>query len=286
MSSIAYITDQKLIEFVRSSGSRELNFWRASMRNFELFSEGSLLFFVDGRIQSRNNGEKGIIGYGRAREFKKMSPKKMWKEHGDANGYSDYMAFLEAIMSTSKSEIVPKNIQSIYLDSIVIFNGPVYLSEIGIDLPIQLESFTYLDKKILNTVKLLDKAYEVGLDSWYQAFNQDLSVESILKQVDEQKFRYFLSNIAHSFTKQQTLLLMNYKCDFKTNSIGYNLTDEGVEIVIPCTSIKLQQYAIMGVISAIKNDTSFNNVSFKVIIRKSVKKNNLQFHEGIALEYI
>ena len=286
MSSIAYITDQKLIEFVRSSGTRELNFWRSSMRNFELFSKGSLLFFVDGRMQSRNNGEKGIIGYGRAKGFKKMSPKKMWKEYGTLNGYHDYLAFVEAIMSSAKAEKLPKNIQSIFLDEIVIFNGPVYLSEIGIDLPIQLESYTYLDKTTINTDKLLNKAKTIGIDSWYQAFNQQLSLDDIESQIHDQELRLFLGTISHPFTKQQHILLDSYNCDYKINCIGYNINETGTQIIIPCTSVKLQQYGIMGVMSAIKNDKRFENVSFKVILRKSIKKNNLQFHQGIVLEYI
>lgn len=286
MSSIAYITDQKLIEYVRSSGTRELNFWRSSMRNFELFSEGSLLFFVDSRMQSRNNGEKGIIGYGRAKGFKKLSPKKMWQEFGTLNGYHDYMAFVDAIMSSTKTDKLPKNIQSIFLDSIVIFNGPVYLSEIGIDLSLQLESYTYLDKTSINTHQLLNKAKNIGIDSWYQAFNPELSTGEINDQIKDQELRLFLATISHPFTKQQYILLDNFGCDYKINCIGYNKLESGTEIIIPCTSLKSQQYGIMGVMAAIKNDNRFENVSFKVVLRKNIKKNNLQFHHGIALEYI
>lgn len=287
MSSIAYITDQKLIENVRSSGSRELNFWRLSMKNFESFSEGSLLFFIDSRLQSRNNREKGIIGFGRATSFQKMSPKKMWETYRSINGYHDLMSFYDAILNAGKSENLPKTIQSIYLDSIVFFKGPLYLSEIGLNLPLQLESFAYLDREnSLNTEMLLTKIKEIGIDTWYHALNPNLKLEEIDEHIKEQSLRRAIQGVNYNFSKQQQYILNQSNCEYSINSIGYNKTDTGYEVLVPCSSIKQQQYAIIGIISALKNDITSVDVSFKVVVRE--KSNNLEIfvNQGIALLYI
>lgn len=47
MSSIAYITDSKMIQYHRLNGNRSLNFWRPSVNmNFSDFNKGDLLFFL------------------------------------------------------------------------------------------------------------------------------------------------------------------------------------------------------------------------------------------------
>ena len=287
MSSIAYITDQRLIENVRSSGNRELNFWRLSMKNFESFSEGSLLFFIDSRLQSRNNKEKGIIGFGRATSFQKMSPKKMWETYRSVNGYHDLMSFYDAILSAGKSDEMPKSVQSIYLDSIVIFKGPLYLSEIGVNLPLQLESFAYLDRdNSHNTASLLEKVKEIGIDTWYQALNPKLNIDIIDEHIKEQRIRTALQRVNYNFSKQQYYILSQSNCDFLINCIGYNKVEKGYEILVPCSSIKQQQYAILGIISALKNDITFVDVSFKVIVREKTTNLDLFITQGIALLYI
>lgn len=287
MSSIAYITDPKIIEYVRGSGSRELNFWRLSMRNFESFSEGSLLFFIDKRIENRHKKEKGIIGFGRATSFRKMSPQLMWKRYKSTNGYHDYISFLEAIKSAAKSEMVPKSIQSIGLDSIVFFKGPVFLSEIGVELPPNLESFTYLDKgNETITQKLIEKGMEIGVDTWYHAFNPNIS-ESELENINrEQIIRSVLASIDYPFTKQQANLLRNYKPMFNINSIGYDFIDGKHTIVLACTSSRQQQYGILGIIQQIKNDIPKEDLSFKIILRKGSQQPTIKLNPEIVLEYI
>lgn len=287
MSSIAYITDQKLIEYVRSSGKRELNFWRLSMRNFEFFAEGSLLFFIDGRSSTRNVKEKGIIGFGRAVGFKKMSPKKMWENYGTANGYHDYMSFLEAIQNAGKTDTLPRYIQSIELDSIVFFKGPIYLSEIGVDLPSKLESFTYLDKNNDgNTVSLIKEGMKLGIDTWFHAFNPDLTEDSVQSIIEEQQLREILFKIDYPFSNQQKNLMKLKKSQFKVHALGYDIDEGRYEIHLPCTSARLQQHAILGIISSIKNDTSIKDLSFKVILRKGINPPTIKLTPEIVLEYI
>ena len=86
MSSIAYISDERMIEFHRSNGHRSINFWRLSTKRFERFDVGSLLFFIDKRYIHPVTKEKGIIGYGRARSVRTMSIKRTWDEYQYMNG--------------------------------------------------------------------------------------------------------------------------------------------------------------------------------------------------------
>ena len=62
MSSIAYVSDDRMLEFHRMSGNTSMNFWRLSLKNFERFSIGDLLFFIDRRNPHPLTKEKGIIG--------------------------------------------------------------------------------------------------------------------------------------------------------------------------------------------------------------------------------
>lgn len=287
MSSIAYVSDPRMIEYARSSGLRELNFWRLSMRNFESFSPGSLLFFVDGRYQYNDTKEKGIIGFGRAKQFRKMNAKRMWKEYETKNGYRDYDAFTEAIMSSSKSGEIPKMMQCIELDEIVFFKGPIYLNEIGEELPSQLESFTYLDRDDRGiTDQILDLALEVGIDEWYQTLNPSITLETIKNHQEEQSIRGVLETINHPFTLQQRKLIESARIDFTVNSIGYHKIDNHFEVILPCTAIKQQQYSLMGIIAKIKNDKPYAGISFKIILRNGSPEPIILKAEGTVLEYI
>lgn len=287
MSSIAYLTDPKMIEFTRSSGNRELNFWRLSTRNFEHFSPGSLLFFVDSRYQDEETREKGIIGYGRALKIRKMSPKKMWKEYTTRNGYPDSESFYDAIKSRAKSGELPEAMQCIELEEVMFFKGPIFLHEFGEAMPTHLESFVYLDKgEDFVTKQILTLAKEVGIDMWYQNLNLALNNSTLDRHLTEQDLRKILSEISHPSSKPQQKLLGTYKTLGIINGIGYTYEGDKPVVVFPCTSIKIQQYPILGMIHKIKNDTPMYDVSFRVLIKKGSNDSNQFLNLGIALEYI
>ncbi|MDE8070272.1 hypothetical protein PT191_06680 [Erysipelothrix rhusiopathiae] len=44
MSSIAYISDEKMVEYHRTNGNQTVNFWRLSLKGFERFDVGDLFF--------------------------------------------------------------------------------------------------------------------------------------------------------------------------------------------------------------------------------------------------
>ena len=286
MSSIAYVTDQKMIEYARSTGIRTLNFWRLSMRNFEHFTQGGLLFFVDKRFIHPDSREKGIIGYGRFVKNVKMTPRKMWSEYEKQNGYHSYEAFLDAIVSANKSGDVPKTIQSMELSDLVFFSGPVYLSEIDNPLPIQLESFTYLDRKDpMVTLRVLDKGKSIGIDTWYQAINPHLTLKTIDQHRQEQLLRAHLQTVEPAFSKQQLKLISTFKYDSIINTIAYEKIGTTFQIVLPYTASK-QQYTLLGIISVIKNNSFQRNLLFKILIKKETNEPKILMEQGIALEYI
>ncbi|QIK56605.1 hypothetical protein G7059_01470 [Erysipelothrix sp. HDW6A] len=275
MSSIAYISDEKMIEYIRSSGSRNLNFWRLSMRNFDQFSEGSLLFFVDGRYMHSKTREKGIIGYGQAAAFTKMSVDKMWEKYETQNGYHNRDSFIEALQSTNKAETLPKTLQSIELNNIIFFKGPIYLSEVGDKMPKQLESYMYLDKDEQLTQAILDKALKIGIDSWYSSLNPELSLREIVEDKEEQEIRETLYRITHPWSTQQFKLIQVLKEFRHVNGIAYDKKDNQYTIYLPCTSARTQQYAIVGIIETIKKENKDKNLVFSIVLRESAKSSDL-----------
>lgn len=66
MSSIAYITDQNMIEYHRLHGNNRIVYWRPSgKKKFQFFQHGDYLFFLTKGTEKGIQREKGIIGYGR-----------------------------------------------------------------------------------------------------------------------------------------------------------------------------------------------------------------------------
>ena len=58
MSSIAYVTDRKMIDYHRLCGNTTMNFWRLSAgKEFTDFHRGDLLFFYT-RMHLKNSRER------------------------------------------------------------------------------------------------------------------------------------------------------------------------------------------------------------------------------------
>ena len=172
MSSIAYLSDQNMLDYHRVHGNQEIVFWRLSKKKFKDFQVGDLLFFLAKGNENAHNNEKGIVGYGVYQGEKQMTIDNMWKKYGELTGYKNKENLITAIQKTSKSEELPEDIGCLFLKDVIFFQGPVYLSEIGITLPHNLESFTYLDAHEGHvTLDLLQKIKEVGIDYWSAALN-------------------------------------------------------------------------------------------------------------------
>ena len=164
MSSIAYVTDEEMLEYHRLCRNRTILFWRiASKRKIADFEKGDLLFFFARPGRSRR---KALIGYAHYDCTVRLSLSQMWKQYGEATGYSSEQRLHNALLKAGKGTI-PKTMQCLYLKNVVFFLSPIYPEEAGLSIPNKLESYTYIDKddpKV--TYNILKTAEKYGIDLW------------------------------------------------------------------------------------------------------------------------
>ena len=174
MSSIAYITDKKMIEYHRINGNRNINFWKPSnAKKISNFKEGDFLFFLAKGTEKGRQREKGIIGYGKLKKNHILSFKQMWAKYGHRNGYPTKELLEDAIQKLTKNHKTPEFLSCFELEDVTFFQAPIYLSEIGLQISNKIESFIYLDKEnMLNTSKILEVANQVGVDMWSGLFHE------------------------------------------------------------------------------------------------------------------
>ena len=187
MSSIAYATDQEMMEYHRLCGNRNVNFWRLSSRaGFSDFQHGDLLFFYTS-IGSGKRKKKGFAGYAHYEKTTRLSLKDMWKKYGTANGYDSIDRLKEAIELASRSGKVPEKLNCLYLSDCVYFRSPVVPGEVGIEINPKLESFTYLEKDDPGAaVRILRAAEERGIDLWASSQNYEPDTVFRLDEIREQ----------------------------------------------------------------------------------------------------
>jgi hypothetical protein len=190
MSSIAYITDNNMLEFHRIHGHKTMNFWRFDSKQFSAFTKGDLLFFLVKKSERPNSTEKGILGCGRLEINQTTSLKRMWDNYGQLNGYNTFSELRETIKRLSKENKMPRSMNCLFLTDVIYFNEPLYLSDFGINVSNYMESYTYLnnfDENIEN--KLLGKAKNNGVDIWASILSDsnDLVFEKqlIINQINE-----------------------------------------------------------------------------------------------------
>ncbi|MBK2402236.1 MULTISPECIES: hypothetical protein [Erysipelothrix] len=270
MSSIAYISDEKMIEYHRINGNQTVNFWRLSLKGFERFDVGDLLFFLDKRYIHPQTKEKGIIGYGRAKTVRTMSVKRTWDQYGTMNGYTSFEMFEEAILNRTKDHEVPKQIQSIELEDLKFFAAPIYLHEVDFKLTKRLESFTYLEDDDQNTVlNLLNKGLEIGLDEWFtKVHKHELSERDIIQDLEHQRLRDILSSIRTEWTLIQESMISTNQEKYKIGPIGYTYYgNKTASISLPCSSLKNQIYPLLGISWVIKKELEDFKFSISLCIK-------------------
>lgn len=277
MASIAYITDQKMIEYHRLNGSTSINFWRPTMkRKISDFEVGDFLFFLSKGTERGRKREKGIIGYGKFQKSQNLSFSQMWNTYGSQNGYTSKVELQDAMRRITKDKKVPKSINCLYLTDVVYFQFPIYLSEFEMQISNKIESYIYLDKDDPTiTNKILAKAKEVGIDLWSSTLNDDqITVESI--DVDQLNY-----NLSESYSMVE---LDIYKG--KSNSQLKKLKDKIIEFYqfnqIPieplkgsnCTLVSIQNKKVEIITPLIyqqKNmNTNFQAVIGHIILYRSL----------------
>ena len=243
MSSIAYVTDQEMIEYHRLCGNRDVNFWRLSTRaSFSAFQRGDLLFFYAyGRTSKK---KKGLVGYAHFEHSRKMSLKAMWKRYGTRNGYDDITRLEEAIREASRNGEIPETMNCLYLSDCVYFRSPVYPEEAGIRINEKLESFTYLDKDDPTaTARILRIAEAHGIDDW--SSSQNIEPDSVFRSDEIRQQLALIASAAGicdrtaSETRRAKRLIIPYAEENGYELIRGSETDyfrmeeEGVRIVFP-----------------------------------------------------
>lgn len=173
MASIAYVTDSKLLDNHRLNQNKTMNFWRLSTNtNFKEFGIGGLVFFLSKNKEHMSaNKEKGIIGFGRVSNIYLASPKTMWDKFEKSNGYNSYEEFSESIIKVNKNHELPKKLSSLYLENVCFFQAPIYLSELGIDISKNVESYIYI-KPNEAVIKLLEYG-KASSDIWSSGIDVD-----------------------------------------------------------------------------------------------------------------
>lgn len=267
MGAIAYISESSMLEYHRTMGNTSINFWRLSTRNFEKFDRGSLLFFIDGSKQHKTTREKGIIGYGRAVSIRAMAPARAWQQFETSNGYQTRSRFFEALQEANKEDTLPKRIQCIELENVVFFKDAIYLSEVDFNLPSRLESFIYLEKDNDDIVsRLLNKAQEVGIDTWYEFMNPASTEKSFKDDRFEQKIRSVLSDNAQTWNHTQRSMV-NAINSPEVDGFRYRIKNDSVQIIIPCSSVQNQFYEIIGLTTWLKKELAFANPKFVILLK-------------------
>ncbi len=164
MSSIAYVTDEEMLEYHRLCRNKTMLFWRLTDRKkFKNFHKGDLLFFYAKPYRGR---KKALIGYAHFDSIKPIKYENIWKRFGETTGYATEQRFHDAINKASRGKI-PERMNCLFLTDVVFFLSPIYPEEFGMQIPQKLESYQYLDKEDTEvTVSILQCADKHGLDLW------------------------------------------------------------------------------------------------------------------------
>ena len=252
MSSIAYVTEVKMIEYNRLCGNRRINFWRlTSHKEFTNFHPGELLFFY---TRPNNSRKKGFVGYAHYVSSQSMSLEAMWKKYGNSNGYDTLAQMEEAIRKAAKDKPIPERMSCLQLEDVVFFLGPVYPEEVGLRISPKLESYYYLDQEDpATTVKILKVAEDVGIDIW--SAPQISEPESIFRR-DEIRHQLTLINKQigkTAYTEKESAAANKLAKEYLKNNPGelirgsrtdiIEIEDDQVKITVPFVS-QSRNYAL------------------------------------------
>ena len=154
-----------MLQLHRLNNHKTMNFWRLSNNNnFSDFAIGDLVFFLSKDKEHRKDNEKGIVGFGRLSNISLASLKTMWNRYGDLNGYRTYDEFKDAIVRVSKDKKHPGKISAFYLENVCFFQ-PIYLSECGMQISSNVESYIYLkDETVIRLLDLAGRSQDLWSD--------------------------------------------------------------------------------------------------------------------------
>jgi len=299
MAAIAYVSDEKMLEYHRFNGSHSIVFWRLSTKKFTDFKPGDLLFFL-AKDENNPRKEKGLKGYGCFVSESSLSINSLWKHYGKATGYNTKEELYEAILRSCKSEELPKKISCLILEKVVFFQTPVYLSSLGYQISNKLESFTYLDhNEGEQTLKILNAAKEIGLDSWSAMENETINDELFEQQLVKYQIATILESmdcgwempnkkslkVFEQFADQQPVWINQKHTAFmvrQEDNVLYYLYDS------PVKSEKENYYRLLGEMAVLKNELAKNlDEGIRIVVLSPVEFNEKQLVNlnNIQVEY-
>lgn len=271
MSSIAYITDSKMLEMHRLNGNKTMNFWRLSKKiNFSDFKEGDLVFFLSKDKAHQRKKEKGIVGYGRVKEIHLSSIKSMWKKYNSLNGFNTYEEFYEALLKINKNKKLPDKISSFYLENVSFFQGPIYLSECDMHISNNVESYIYLKPDDV-PIKILEYAKD-SLDLWANLEDNTSSIENDIKRL---KISRAYKNIGEyklsdKLNRRAYRELRKFKKDNDYEFIAdskqemYQINDKDIEILL-YNDKEVDKRLLIGQTQLYLNQLKDENIVFKLL---------------------
>lgn len=300
MSSIAYVTDKKMIEYHRLCGNQNINFWRlSSQKQFKDFNPGDLLFFY---TRVGKGKKKGFVGYAHYDSLQRMSLKKMWSKFETKNGYESFEQLQDAILAASRNNQVPEEMNCLYLRDVVFFLSPIFPEDINLKLANKLESYCYLDQNDPQvTVRLLKAAEKVGIDAWSAA--QNAEPETIFRE-DEIKHQLAAcareigelgctsSEKARAKKLISEKLAQGYELIRGSKTDGFLIEDNRLTIAIPFVAqlkdYKLRKLELMGKMTMYKvflkvNQVPIERFRFEILFdqeREDMKELIKDFNHG------
>ena len=239
MSAIAYITDSKMLELHRLNNHKQVNFWRLSNNmNFSDFCEGDLVFFLSKDKEHRKKKEKGIVGFGRVISFELSSIRSMWDKYGVLNGYNSLIEFKEAIIRVSKDKKLPQKISSFLLDDVTFFQ-PVYLSDCGMEISSNVESYVYLkpEETVIKLLKMANGPKDLwsDLNQNDEAIRKEEIIYSLFQAQNKIGSISMNDNVSKKAKRAMKSFIKNnpdYRYIYRSENEVFRLKDNSLEIVM------------------------------------------------------
>ena len=265
MASIAYVTDRKMIEYHRLNGNTSINFWRPTIkRKISDFEPGDFLFFLSKGTEKGRGKEKGIVGYGKFQKAQTLSFNQMWKIYETKNGYSSKEELAEAIVKITKDKMIPKSFSCLYLENVVYFQFPIYLSEFEMTISNKIESYIYIDKNDPSiTNQILGKAAEFGVDLWSATLSDKQENKQSI-DIDRVKF-----NLSEWYTLNKLEIYQGI-LKSQANKLKQRIIETYQDRLIPIENLKGSDYLLLAI----------NNQQIEIIVplvyQQKTMTNNLQ----------
>ena len=275
MSAIGYITDSKLLELHRLNNHTTMNFWRLSTNlNFSDFGLGDLVFFLSKDKEHTKDKEKGIVGVGRVKKIHLDTVKYLWDTYGIYNGYKTLDDFKQAIIKVSKDKKLPKKISSFYLEDVMFFH-PIYLSECGLNISNNIESYIYIPDDI--SLKILDLSNS-NTDIW--TINTSINIEKMkmitsLVNAHNKAGNIIKNEVVNKKAYKELSKLEGYKFIGESKTEVYKIENDNLEIIFYYDK-KIDYRVLLGqrdlYINYLGNYMSLYNVYFKYLdVDKEIK---------------